>query len=459
MWNEILKFTHRCYHALSSKSIVDLSRSPERELIDKRELRRRVASLRENFRSDGTPEVLNDLRTTIAIEAQKFAWYQRIKIPNTRAYTTSDRTRQAVDDPGWLNRLGNVLTSTEGSILRPLPKWQYIQNVLPDLSGKSVMEIGSNNGFFCFEFANLGARKVTGIDVQEEYISAAQWMSAARGEKNITFLRTDALLDFTIEPHQVVFMSETYTHFVDPLFGILRALNLAEQTLIIDGPALTYGGTQLNLSVCRDSESGRPSYIAWTLNDGLLIGFLSICGIEPERVTRFASPLRNHRVYVIDATDVATSRRRDFFAGKGFLQTAFKTAHAACRKGLSERRRCCVLGCVHRGHDLVSACRWNVIAAALTMAVFSSGVSTGPLPCNEIDVPGLAPPFEPTHMPTQLAQNVAEFQKKGITLIGTNNANAARWRETESFDLDTGNRHVAWDWAGRRCRILGRPDH
>jgi 2-polyprenyl-3-methyl-5-hydroxy-6-metoxy-1,4-benzoquinol methylase len=329
MWNRIVEFAQRGYHALSGKPIVDLSRSPQRELISRQELDRRIALLRENLQADETPDVLHDLESPIAVEARKFAWYQRIKLPNTRAYTTSDRTRQFVEDPGWLNRLGNVLSPTEGSILRPLPKWQYLQNVLPNLSGKSVMEIGSNNGFFCFEFADLGARQVTGIDMMDGYIEAAQWMAAKRGDKAVSFLLTNALADLTLEPHQVVFMSETYTHFIDPLFGILRALNLAQETLIIDGPALTYGPTQLNFNIFREREAGRPAYVTWTLSDGLLLGFLSICGIEPERVTRFKSPLRNHRVYVIDTTGVAAWRRRNSYPGSDFLDFVFKTDRRA----------------------------------------------------------------------------------------------------------------------------------
>ena len=329
MWNRILEFAQRGYHAVSANPVVDVSRSPMRQLMDRSEFDRRIASLRDSLRADESPEVLRDLESPIAVEAHRHAWYQRIKIPNTRAYTTSDRTHHGGDDPGWLNRAGNALSPTEGSLLRPLPKWQYLQNILPDLSNKSVMEIGSNNGFFCFEFAERGAQRVTGVDMMVGYIEAAQWMASVRGDKNVGFLCTNALLDLTLEPHHVVFMSETYTHCIDPLFAILRALNLAQETLIIDGPALTYGPTQLNFDIFRQHEAGRPAYVTWTLSDGLLLGFLSICGIEPERVTRFVSPLRNHRVYVIDTTELPTWRRRNSYPGSDFLDFGWKMAQHA----------------------------------------------------------------------------------------------------------------------------------
>src|SRR5262249_27130590 len=115
-----------------------------------------------------------------------------------------------------------------------------------------------------------------------------------------------------------------YTHFIDPLLGILRALNLAQETLIIDGPALSHAATQLNFNIFRDDASERPSYVTWTLSDGLMLGFLSICGVEPERVTRFVSPLRNHRVYMIDTTGVAAWRDRNAYWGSDFLDFGFK---------------------------------------------------------------------------------------------------------------------------------------
>jgi hypothetical protein len=60
-----------------------------------------------------------------------------------------------------------------------------------------------------------------------------------------------------------------------------------------------------------------------------MLGFLSVCGIEPERVTRLVSPLRNHRVYLIDTTDLAASRHRNAYGGSDFLDFGFKTGRPA----------------------------------------------------------------------------------------------------------------------------------
>jgi hypothetical protein len=64
----------------------------------------------------------------------------------------------------------------------------------------------------------------------------------------------------------------------------------------------------------------------------------------------------------------------------------------------------------------------------------------------------LAPAFDAGKTPSQLARQIADFQAKGIAIIGTSPQKAAGWRETESFDRDVGNRHSAWDWAGNDIR-------
>lgn len=188
-----------------------------------------------------------------------------------------------------------------------MPKWAYLKPIMPDLSGKSVLEIGCNNGFFCFEFAELGALHVTGLDVAGEFLVSANWMTAARGAENVKFLLIDPLLDMTVPKHDVVFMSEVLGHFIDPFFGILRAINLAKETLVIDNAMLTGSNYEIDLGADFD-EAGQLTYHAWALSDGLMLSYLTLCGIPPERVKRYFAPWHNHIVYVIDTSDVENYR-------------------------------------------------------------------------------------------------------------------------------------------------------
>lgn len=60
----------------------------------------------------------------------------------------------------------------------------------------------------------------------------------------------------------------------------------------------------------------------------------------------------------------------------------------------------------------------------------------------------LAPGFVAEGSNLRFAANIAEFQERGITIIGTDPERARSWRETETFDRDVGNQHSSWDWAG-----------
>jgi protein-L-isoaspartate O-methyltransferase len=304
---------------------VDIEKSPRRVLMTNEEFRAAVAHLKAHAAADFSPKVVADLFHPNFAASRAFGWYQRIAIPGTSAFTTSNRASQDVSDPGWLNRLGNALSPEEGAILRPMPKWAYIERVLPDLRGKSVMDIGCNSGFFSFAFLDKGAASVTGIEPVSRYVEAARWLASVRGDRNVQFIQSDVMLDLSLKPHDVVFMSEVYTHFMDPLLGILRAINLARETLIIDGPVLTRPRSRMHLNIMVDRKTRLPSYLAWTMSDSLLLSYFALCGVAPEKVVRYVSPLKNHILYVIDTSEVEQYRHQHEFAKSDtpFLESKF----------------------------------------------------------------------------------------------------------------------------------------
>lgn len=321
-------FVARVRERLFPANFVDNKKSPQRVLITGQQLRAEVKRLKAHLAADSSPETVAALQHPNFAASRSFGWYQRIAIPETPACTTSDPANQDVSDPGWLNRLGNALSAKEGAVLRPMPKWAYIERVLPDIRGKSVMDVGCNCGFFSFSFLDKGASSVTGIEPVSRYIEAARWLAAVRGDRNVRFVQSDVMLDLTLERHDVVFMSEVYTHFIDPLLGLLRAVNLARETLIIDGPVVAHQSARMHLNVAIDEVSGRPTYLAWTMSDGLMLSYLALCGVAPEKVVRYISPLRNHILYVIDTRGVDEYRRENEFAASDtpFLKSRFVTA-------------------------------------------------------------------------------------------------------------------------------------
>jgi tRNA (mo5U34)-methyltransferase len=58
----------------------------------------------------------------------------------------------------------------------PLVKWRKFADAIPaDLSGKAVLDIGCNAGFYSIEMKRRGADRVLGIDFDEAYLAQARF--------------------------------------------------------------------------------------------------------------------------------------------------------------------------------------------------------------------------------------------------------------------------------------------
>ncbi|MDB5590874.1 TIGR04290 family methyltransferase [Enterovirga sp.] len=79
--------------------------------------------------------------------------------------------------------LGGVWTAP-GHFLGDYPnvKFQGFAHVLPaDLTGKSVLDIGCNGGFYAMEMKRRGAARVLGIDFDEDYLAQARFAAEVKG--------------------------------------------------------------------------------------------------------------------------------------------------------------------------------------------------------------------------------------------------------------------------------------
>jgi tRNA (mo5U34)-methyltransferase len=63
----------------------------------------------------------------------------------------------------------------------PNVKWRRFQHAVPDdLTGKSVLDIGCNAGFYSLEMKRRGADRVLGIDFDERYLDQARFAAEVR---------------------------------------------------------------------------------------------------------------------------------------------------------------------------------------------------------------------------------------------------------------------------------------
>jgi tRNA (mo5U34)-methyltransferase len=72
----------------------------------------------------------------------------------------------------------------------PMIKWKRFAHVVPqDLTGKSVLDIGCNAGFYSFEMKRRGAGRVLGIDFSDYYLNQARFAAKVLGHDDVEFRR------------------------------------------------------------------------------------------------------------------------------------------------------------------------------------------------------------------------------------------------------------------------------
>ena len=104
----------------------------------------------------------------------------------------------------------------------PAFKFERFEATLPeDLSGKSVLDIGCNAGFYSFEMKRRGAAEVVGIDSDERYLAQARFAAEELALEGIEFRNLSvydvAALGRTFD--LVIFMGVFY-HLRHPLLAL-----------------------------------------------------------------------------------------------------------------------------------------------------------------------------------------------------------------------------------------------
>lgn len=140
--------------------------------------------------------------------------------------------------------------------------------LVPELSGKRVLDLGCGYGENCDEFLRRGAAKVTGVDLSEKMLSAAR-------EKypDVEFIRGDMSdLSFISGRYDAVF-SSLAIHYINDLDRLMREI----YAILEDGGHLLFSMEHpFNSALAKivKDEEGRPS--------GCLIKDYMISGLRPE---------------------------------------------------------------------------------------------------------------------------------------------------------------------------------
>ena len=118
--------------------------------------------------------------------------------------------------------LGGVMTAPE-HFLGDYPsfKWRAFERAVPqDLSGRTVLDIGCNGGFYAIEMKRRGADRVLGIDSDDDYLDQARFAAGVLG-LDIEF-RNLSVYDVAVLSERfdiVLFMGVLY-HLRHPLLAL-----------------------------------------------------------------------------------------------------------------------------------------------------------------------------------------------------------------------------------------------
>jgi SAM-dependent methyltransferase len=87
-----------------------------------------------------------------------------------------------------------VIAKSSHSKLSGEYAWRYIEQLLPEsLEGKRILDLGSNAGLFCIRTAQMGAKKVIGIEKEPKHLRQCEFLKRYFDTKNVKFINMDLL--------------------------------------------------------------------------------------------------------------------------------------------------------------------------------------------------------------------------------------------------------------------------
>jgi tRNA (mo5U34)-methyltransferase len=144
--------------------------------------------------------------------------------PQLRAVPRSDLKQRIKALAPWFHNidLGGVWTAPEHFLGDyPAAKFRRFERGLPDIRGKSVLDIGCNAGFYSIEMKRRGAARVLGVDSDERYLAQARLAIETLGFDDIEFAKLDVYDVGAIGERfdLVIFMGVLY-HLRHPLLAL-----------------------------------------------------------------------------------------------------------------------------------------------------------------------------------------------------------------------------------------------
>lgn len=127
----------------------------------------------------------------------------------------------------------------------PAFKWEEIKSYIPkDLSGKTVLDIGCNAGFYSLELARRGAM-VTAVDLDPHYLKQAEWVFSQYELEGSVTLKQQQVYDLAREDtrYDIVWFMGVFYHLRYPLLALDIISRKVKETLVFQ--TLTIPGDEI----------------------------------------------------------------------------------------------------------------------------------------------------------------------------------------------------------------------
>lgn len=124
------------------------------------------------------------------------------------------------DDNNFFSQYSKMTRSVEG--LKGAGEWHILQKMLPDFTGKRVLDLGCGFGWHCIYAVEHGATFITGIDISEKMLEEAR----KRNSSPLIEYKCMAIEDYDFQPNMfdIVISSLTF-HYLESFDNICRKIN------------------------------------------------------------------------------------------------------------------------------------------------------------------------------------------------------------------------------------------
>lgn len=171
-------------------------------------------------------------------------------------------------------------------------------SLMPDLKDKRILDLGCGTGERCIDYLNLGASKVTGIDISENMLAVAM---SKNSNPNITYINMPMEdLDSIDEEFNVV-ISSLALHYVEDFTGVVKNV----YRLLSDGGIFLFS-QEHPLATCYSGNGDR-----WTRDENgrkLHVNIANYCVEKRNDSTWFVEGVqRYHRMFSTIVNTLADS--------------------------------------------------------------------------------------------------------------------------------------------------------